>query len=171
MDVDETEGQPSTETKPTLRRSPSIDMITSPPPIQVEEPSDSTNGEESLDDMIERIQAISDAMPVEGKKYYVLEGRWWRRFLSQLSDFEPSKEDDFDISKPVPPLDTSALIDHIEMLPNGKTFPVLKEDLHMIIDFDIVPQEVWEELVKTYGVNEKSPALPREAINTADRDA
>ncbi|EPS35218.1 hypothetical protein H072_11509 [Dactylellina haptotyla CBS 200.50] len=173
MDIDEEGAKPSDENKSTLRRSPSVDMITSPPPIHIEEPSESAppQAEETLDDTVERIRVTSDSMPVEGKKYYVVEGKWWRRFLAQLSDYEPSKEDDFDISSPVPPLDTSDLIDHVELLPGGKTFPVLKEDLQMIIDFDIVPQEIWEELVSMYGINEKSPVLCREAINTADRDA
>ncbi|KAF3926063.1 hypothetical protein ABW20_dc0109213 [Dactylellina cionopaga] len=182
MDIDEAEPKPSEpQNTVTLRRSPSIDMITSPPPIYIEEPAAAeaaaipgitTSGEaETMDDVIERIRAMSDDMPVEGKKYYVIDARWWRRFLSEESDFEPSKDDDFDITQPVPPLDTSGLIDRIEKLPNGKTFPVLKASLQMILDFDIVPQQVWEELVKRYGVNEKSPTLVREAVNTADRDA
>ncbi|KAK6349464.1 CSN-associated deubiquitinating enzyme Ubp12 [Orbilia brochopaga] len=168
MDVDETPA-PQQEEKSALRRSPSVDMITSPAPAQADELL--KPDEESLDDKIERIVQTSDSPVVEGAKYYVVDVRWWKRFLAQMSDYKPSKEDDFDINAPVPPLDTSYLIDRIEVFPNGKTFPVLKENLQLMLDFEIVPQVVWDELVSLYGVNDKSPILVRQAVNTADREA
>ncbi|KAK6362297.1 Ubiquitin carboxyl-terminal hydrolase 15 [Orbilia blumenaviensis] len=165
MDID----TPAPETTLVIRRSPSIDMITSPPPT-IEEPIPSLVAE-SLDEKLERIVTLSDAPVEDGKKYYVIPAAWWRRFLAQASDYEPTKEDDFDPSQPVPPIDTIPLVSHIEILPNGKKFPVLKESAQMLVDFDVVPQVVWDELVNDYGLKESAPVLVREAINTAARDA
>ncbi|KAK6534968.1 CSN-associated deubiquitinating enzyme Ubp12 [Arthrobotrys megalospora] len=164
MDID----TPNPE-KAVIRRSPSIDMITSPPPT-IEEPVSGLLGED-IDTKLERIVRASEVAVEEGKKYYVIPVVWWKRFLAQVSDYEPTKEDDFDLSQPVPPIDTTPLVSHIEILPNGKTFPVIKETAQMMLDFDIVPQVVWDELVRDYGINERSPVLVREAINTADREA
>ncbi|KAF3915572.1 hypothetical protein ABW21_db0205900 [Orbilia brochopaga] len=166
MDVDESPAP--REDKAALRRSPSVDMITSPAPAQADELK---TEEESLDEKVERIVETSNVPVVEGAKYYVVDVRWWKRFLAQMSEFKPSKEDDFDINAPVPPLDTSYLIDRIEVFPGGKTFPVLKESLQLMQDFEIVPQGVYDELVSLYGANDKSPVLVRTAINTAARDA
>ncbi|KAF3229875.1 CSN-associated deubiquitinating enzyme Ubp12 [Orbilia oligospora] len=165
MDID----TQNPEKTAVIRRSPSIDMITSPPPT-IEEPI-SEPAAEDLDSKLERIVGAANAAIEEGKKYYVVPGVWWKRFLAQASDYEPTKEDDFDPSQPVPPIDTTPLVSHVELLPNGKTFHVLRETAQMIVDFDIVPQAVWDELVRDYGLKENCPVLVREAINTADREA
>ncbi|KAK6350459.1 CSN-associated deubiquitinating enzyme Ubp12, variant 2 [Orbilia javanica] len=165
MDVD----TPNPETAAVIRRSPSVDMITSPPPT-IQEPTSELVAED-LDSKLERIVTAANAAVEDGKKYYVVPGVWWKRFLAQASDYEPTKEDDFDLSQPVPQIDTTPLVSHIEVLPNGKKFPVLRETAQMIVDFDIVPQSVWEELVRDYGLKENAPVLVREAINTADREA
>ncbi|KAK6506680.1 CSN-associated deubiquitinating enzyme Ubp12, variant 2 [Arthrobotrys musiformis] len=168
MDID----TPNPETTVVIRRSPSIDMITSPPPT-IEEPVPQLVAaeEEDLDSKLERIVTAANAPVEDGKKYYIVPGVWWKRFLAQASDYEPTKEDDFDLASPVPPIDTTPLVSHVEVLPNGKIFPVLRETAQMIVDFDIVPQAVWDELVRDYGLKENASVLVREAINTADREA
>ncbi|KAF3936345.1 hypothetical protein ABW19_dt0210331 [Dactylella cylindrospora] len=165
MDIDEDIKPVEDQTKVALRRSPSVDMITSPAPNGLIQPE----AEEDADSLIERILGASNAPLVDGKKYCVVDVKWWKRFLAQASDYEPTKEDNFDLKEPVPRLDTSGLIDHIEALPNGNTFPILKDGLGLMQDFEIIPLETWDELARKYGVNEKSPPLIRYAIDTAAR--
>lgn len=143
-------------------------MITSPPPTVESAAPSAAPAEEDIDSRVARIVELADQHPKEGETYYIIDSAWWKRFQAEASDFEPSKDDNFDVSKPVPPLDASKLIDGIELFPNGKTFPVLKQ-LRYMEDFEFVPKPIYEELVGWYGAAKGVPALPRDAINTADR--
>ncbi|KAK9456186.1 hypothetical protein V1511DRAFT_521020 [Dipodascopsis uninucleata] len=92
----------------------------------------------------EQISIIKELFNVsmnEGETWYIVASDWWKNFLN---DANPG------------PVDNSTIVDNY-----GSLKPRTE------VEFEIVPEQVWERIVEWYGEHEDSYSIARTAVNTS----
>ncbi|KAG8374513.1 hypothetical protein BUALT_Bualt10G0002800 [Buddleja alternifolia] len=110
----------------------------------------------------------------EGYLYYVISNRWfvgWQRYTGQLEGSYPFEDHSVGSQSLIPTIteDRPGVIDNSDIIDgeyNKDDDPQLCRNLEEGRDYVIVPQEVWEKLLKWY---KGGPALPRKMISVGDQ--
>lgn len=126
----------------------------------------------TIDEQVAKVQELSYQSLQEGQKGFVVSRKWLGRVLARVS--EPSQET-FDKSASegdIGPVDNSGLnlvtdtsvgIFRDEA---GEPFVPLTLGLTIGVDFEVLPQEAWDLIVRWYGIADGSPTITRYVHNT-----
>lgn len=128
----------------------------------------------SIDDQVARV-TLSMAQPLQDKqKGYVISMSWLKRVLAR-STTHADKTDKLAAEGDIGPVNNTDLV--LDTDPSavfkdeaGEPFVPLHPDLRLGEDFEIVPQEGWDMIMKWYGLADESPAIVRYAHNIAPSD-
>ncbi|KAI9670061.1 MAG: CSN-associated deubiquitinating enzyme Ubp12 [Caeruleum heppii] len=135
--------------------------------------SDRANCTPSIDDQIAKVTSVSAQPLQKGQKGFVVASRWLERVKARASggkDGSPSKASH---DGEVGPVDNSSLVEvsgsASENLQDekGDPFIAMKPGLMMGEDYEILPTEAWELVLRWYGIMDSSPVIVRYVQNTS----
>ncbi|OJJ47293.1 hypothetical protein ASPZODRAFT_64832, partial [Penicilliopsis zonata CBS 506.65] len=133
--------------------------------------SHATHDLPSIDDQVAHVTRFM-MMPLQEKqKGYVISSAWLRRVLSRSSTHAETG-DKTATEGEIGPVDNSDLVlvtDPVTSFKDetGEPFVPMRPGLQISEDYEIVPQEAWDLIMKWYGLASQSPAIVRYAHNTA----
>ncbi|KAI4249851.1 MAG: hypothetical protein LQ352_005530 [Teloschistes flavicans] len=132
----------------------------------------------SLDAQIALVKELSRKPLQEGQRGFVISYKWLGRVLGRGSDpGEVAKYGKEAAEGPIGPVDNSGLemvMDQsMRNLKDEKDQPFiqLRPELVYGEHFEIFPEEVWDHILRWYGLAQGSPIMTRYCHNTAHRDA
>lgn len=184
--------EPASETGVLTTTATTIDtplVSTSTTATAPELPPRPTSPPPTLDQQIQTVHLGIHRPIQEGEEYYAISGKWLKKFLSndKSSDIVLTKEE---AEGPLGPIDNSDLVDKVAQQkmvtegvilldPTNAGIPVdvngtaAEADFTPLLpgslgeDFEVIPLDTWEFLVKVHGVAVNSPPpLKRKAVNT-----
>ncbi|KAH3203006.1 hypothetical protein KXV64_008724 [Aspergillus fumigatus] len=126
-----------------------------------------------IDDQVAQVTCTMAQPLKEKQKGYLVSMSWLKRVLSRSST-HADKADKSAAEGEIGPVDNSDLVlvtdpaitgFHDEA---GEPFVPLRPGLQMGEDFEIVPQEGWDLIMRWYGLASQSPAIVRYAHNTVE---
>lgn len=135
-------------------------------------PVDSHNNP-SLDEQVVTVTRLMMEPPSEKAKGYVTSAAWLNRVLSRSTKGPARDKIDKSASEgEIGPVDNSDLV--LVTDPGtatfkdeaGHPFVPLRPGLQMGEDFEVLPEEAWDLVMKWYGLSKNSPAIVRYAHNT-----
>ena len=126
-----------------------------------------------IDDQISIVMSIMQKPLEEGLQGYVVSQKWLGRVLSRGSDRKYEQHFDKEAQEgPIGPVDNSDLnlVTDASIAPlkdeAGQDFTSLRPGLTELEDFQILPKEAWDLVLKWYGNAKGSPVLIRYCHNT-----
>jgi ubiquitin carboxyl-terminal hydrolase 4/11/15 len=152
----------STFTAPTATRKESMAQA-----------STSSHDLPPIDDQVAQVTCTMAQPLKEKQKGYLVSMAWLKRVLARSST-HADKADKSAAEGEIGPVDNSDLVlvtdpaitgFHDEA---GEPFVPLRPGLQMGEDFEIVPQEGWDLIMRWYGLADQSPAIVRYAHNTVE---
>ena len=135
-------------------------------------PSQNVGPLPTIDEQVAKVQELSYQPLREGQKGFIVSRKWLGRVLARVS--EPSHET-FDKSATegdIGPVDNSGLNlvadTSVGLFRDeaGEPFAPLTLGLTMGVDFEVLPQEAWDLIVRWYGLAKGSPTITRYVHNT-----
>lgn len=131
----------------------------------------------SIDDQVGQVMHLSNRTLEEGQMGFVISSKWLGRVLSRGTIAEiASKYGKEAAEGPIGPVDNSGIdmvIDHsVKDLKDekGQPFIPLRPELQMGEDFEILPEEAWDLILRWYGLAQGSPIITRYCHNTSSSD-
>lgn len=131
----------------------------------------------SIDDQIGQVMQLTNRPLQEGQKGFVISCKWLERVLSRGTTAEVASKYGKEAAEgPIGPVDNSGIdlvVDQsIKGLKDekGQPFIPLRPELQMGEDFEIIPEEAWELIVRWYGLSQGSPIITRYCHNTSTSD-
>ena len=127
-----------------------------------------------IDEQIKRVQDMAMVPMQAGQKGYVVSMRWLSRVLSRGS--HDSGKDAYGKEAkegPIGPVDNTGLNVVKDPLSGdfkdeaGEPYIPLRPGLQLSEDFEILPQEAWDLIIKWYGLAQGSPVITRYIHNTS----
>ncbi|KAI3453300.1 hypothetical protein Pfo_009963 [Paulownia fortunei] len=125
--------------------------------------------------IVQELTAKAEANLREGNLYYVISSRWfmaWQRYTGKIEGDHPFDGHSIESQSLAPSQteDRPGPINNSEIVVNGRDNkdddPQLLRTLEEGRDYVLVPQEVWEKLLKWYN---GGPVLPRKMISVGDQ--
>ncbi|KAI9813938.1 MAG: Ubiquitin carboxyl-terminal hydrolase 15 [Thelocarpon impressellum] len=136
------------------------------------DPPGSSGGDDvpSIEEQIEKVKTLSIKSPQDGQKGYLVASSWLERVKSKVDGKYAASgetpEDD------IGPVDNSSLVAEADFWPAnltdeaGEPFVPLKLGLVSGEDYEILPEEAWQLILRWYGSAPGSPTITRFAHNT-----
>lgn len=131
----------------------------------------------SIDEQIEQVTKLATTPLKEGQKGYLVSKNWLDRVLSKGSDTHKKGTYSKALTEgEIGPVDNSGMNMVLDTtLSNledeaGEQFISIKPGLQMGDDFEVVPQEAWDLIIKWYGLAKGSPVITRYCHNTSISD-
>ncbi|KAM5452000.1 putative ubiquitinyl hydrolase 1 [Microsporum canis] len=134
--------------------------------------SHSSHDSPSIDEQVAQVMQLMQQSPADKQKGYIVSATWLKRVLSRSSTLpRPDKADKLAAEGEIGPVDNSdlVLVTDPETIFNdeaGKPFVPMRPGLQMGEDYEILPEEAWNLVMKWYGLSKDSPAIVRYAHNT-----
>lgn len=124
----------------------------------------------SIDEQVGEVTRLVAEPLKEKQKGYVISGNWLNKVMSRSSSHE-QKIDKTVAEGEIGPVDNSDLVlvtDPTTTFKDevGEPFVPLRPGLQLGEDYEVVPQEAWDLIMKWHGLSERSPAIVRYAHNT-----
>ncbi|KAK4423195.1 Ubiquitin carboxyl-terminal hydrolase 10 [Sesamum alatum] len=125
--------------------------------------------------IVQELTDKAEANLREGNLYYVVSSRWfmaWQRYTGKIEDGYPFEGHSIESQSVTPsnvegrpgPIDNSDIV--VDGVENKDDGPQLLRTLEEGRDYVLVPQEVWEKLLKWY---KGGPVLPRKMISVGNQ--
>ncbi|KAI4205787.1 MAG: hypothetical protein LQ348_001138 [Seirophora lacunosa] len=131
----------------------------------------------SIDDQIDQVMQFANRPLQEGRKGFVISSAWLGRVLSRGTNSDTASKYGKEAAEgPVGPVDNSGIdmvIDQsIKDLKDekGQPFIPLRPEVQMNDDFEILPEEAWDLIIRWYGLAQGSPIITRYCHNTSSSD-
>ena len=135
-----------------------------------------TSGQKELtiDDQIAQVTKMASIPMEEGQKGYVVATKWLLRVRSRSTEAQKTgKQDKAAMEGEIGPVDNSGI--NLVVDPtlgelkdeHNERFVPLKPGLQISEDFEILPQNAWELIIKWYGLAPGSPVISRYCHNTS----
>ncbi|KAL4909961.1 hypothetical protein BDW74DRAFT_144111 [Aspergillus multicolor] len=127
----------------------------------------------SYDDQVAQVTRFMMLPLQEGQKGYVVSMSWMKRVLSRSSTHADNKFDKTATEGEIGPVDNSDLVLVTDPVntglkdERGEPFIPLRPGLTYQEDYEVVPQDGWDLIMKWYGLAEQSPAIVRYVHNTS----
>ncbi|PGG96817.1 ubiquitin carboxyl-terminal hydrolase 4/11/15 [Blastomyces parvus] len=135
--------------------------------------SHATHDRPPIDEQVAAVTRLLMQPLKDQQKGYVVSANWLGRVLSRSSkaDLPREKIDKTASEGEIGPVDNSDLVlvtDPSIMYTDeaGEPFVPLRPGLQMGEDFEVLPEDAWELIMKWYGLSRDSPAIVRYAHNT-----
>lgn len=124
----------------------------------------------SIDDQVAKVNCAAAQPLEENQKGYVVSMSWMKKVFARSTNYT-DKADESATKGDIGPLDNSDIvldIDESAVVQDeaGEEFVPLRPDARMGVDFEIVPQEGWDMIMKWYGLADESPVIARYAHKT-----
>ena len=150
--------KPSSEGDPSIQLSSSTALDTEIPPIE---------------EQIERVTTMAARELREGGKGFIVANKWLSRVLARGPHAEISKYGKDAREGPIGPVDNSGL--NLVTDPStsdlrdekGELLIPLRPGLTLGEDFEILPEDAWNQVIKWHGLAEESPVITRYCHNTS----
>ena len=127
-----------------------------------------------IDEQIKRVKDLASVPMQTGQKGYVVSMKWLSRVLSRGShDYGKDTYGKEAKEGPIGPVDNTCLNVIRDPLfgdfedEAGEPYIPLRPGLQLPEDFEIVPQEAWDLIIKWYGLSKGSPVITRYIHNTS----
>lgn len=126
----------------------------------------------SIDEQVTAVTDLSNQLPQEKERGYVVSTNWLKRVLSRSTTGPPrDKVDKTATEGDIGPVDNSDLVLVTDPSTGfvdeaGQPFVPLRPGLQMGEDFEILPEQAWNLILKWYGLSKQSPSIVRYAHNT-----
>jgi ubiquitin carboxyl-terminal hydrolase 4/11/15 len=129
------------------------------------------NSTPNIDDQVAQISMLMQQPPQDGQKGYLISGSWLKKVLARSST-HADKADKEALQSELGPVDNSDIV--LDLGPQkrdfkdekGDPFVPLRPGLQFTEDYQVVPQEAWDLIMKWYGRADQSPVMVRYAHNT-----
>jgi ubiquitin carboxyl-terminal hydrolase 4/11/15 len=171
---------PQASTPPTNGegRSPSPGEKRSAAEITDPEPEEGVNttvdvpANDSIDDQIAKVVALANEPLKDGQKGYVISSRWVKTLYARSTSYA-DKADKESADNELGPVDNRDIVLDTDpansnfKYENGEPYVPLRPNVQLNQDYEIVPQEAWDLIMKDYGLANQSPAIVRFAHNTS----
>ncbi|KAL8969770.1 MAG: hypothetical protein Q9183_001835, partial [Haloplaca sp. 2 TL-2023] len=132
----------------------------------------------SIDEQIGQVMDLTNAALEEGQKGFIVSQKWLDRVQSRsnLPQIAARSYDKAAAEGPIGPVDNTGL----EMVSDqsmknlkderGEQYIPLRPEVAIGEDFQILPQQAWELIVRWYGLAQGSPIITRYCHNTSSSD-
>ncbi|KAL8990894.1 MAG: hypothetical protein Q9177_000548 [Variospora cf. flavescens] len=131
----------------------------------------------SIDDQIEQVMHLANRPLQEGQKGFVISSAWLGRVLSRGTNSDVASKYGKEAAEgPVGPVDNSGIDMVIDQSikdlrdEKGQPFIPLRPEVQMTDDFEILPEEAWDLIIRWYGLAQGSPIITRYCHNTSSSD-
>ena len=128
----------------------------------------------SIDDQIAEVTKLVQQPMRDKQKGYVISERWLTRVLARGTDaLQKGKLAKDAMEGEIGPVDNTGLEMVADSISSGfedeedQPFIPLKPALQMTEDFEVIPQEAWDQVIKWYGLAKGSPIITRYCHNTS----
>ena len=130
--------------------------------------------EPSIDDQIAQVTKMASVPMEDGQKGYIVATKWLSRVRSRSTEAQKTgKQDKAAMDGPIGPVDNSGM--NLVVDPTlgelkdeyNELFVPLRPGLQISEDFEILPQNAWELIIKWYGLAPGSPIITRYCHNTS----
>lgn len=127
----------------------------------------------SIDEQVAKVMELSLQPPKEKQKGYVVSSAWLNRVLARSTRRPPGDRVDKTAAEgEIGPVDNSDIVlvtDPSTTLNDeaGEPYVPLRPGLTMTEDYEVMPQEAWDLIMKWYGLSPRSPTIVRYAHNTS----
>ncbi|KAL8775233.1 MAG: hypothetical protein Q9209_000239 [Squamulea sp. 1 TL-2023] len=130
-----------------------------------------------IDNQIGQVMELVDRPLKEGQKGFVISYRWLSRVMARGSNIELVARFSKEAAEgPIGPVDNSGIEMVIDQSmknlkdEKGQPFVPLRPELSLGEDFEILPEEAWELIIRWYGLAQGSPIITRYCHNTSSSD-
>ena len=125
----------------------------------------------SIDAQVDQVFELTVQPVKDGQKGYVISMPWLKKVLARTSKYA-DRADKESLESELGPVDNSDIV--LDLGPAGRDFKdeagdpfvPLRPGLQLSEDFEIVPQEAWDLIIKWYGLAPQSPVIVRYARTT-----
>lgn len=157
---------PSSEDSTVNDSTPSSNSMASTAATPIMEPADPSS-RPSIDEQISKVQELIQAIPQDKERGYVVSMRWLERVQARGSN-PPAGIKKSAMEGDIGPLDNSDIAmvgeDSGELVDEaGEKFTMLRPGLQISEDFQVLPQEAYDLVLKWYGITRTSPVITRYA--------
>jgi ubiquitin carboxyl-terminal hydrolase 4/11 len=127
-----------------------------------------------IDDQVQKVRAMASQELQDGQKGFLVSSKWLNRVIAKSSiQVEGAKIDKSAELEEIGPIDNNDLAMVMEGSNElkdeaGKPFVALRPGLTMGDDFQVLPEEAWDLIVRWYSVEPSSPIVTRYAHNTTE---
>ncbi|MCJ1476654.1 CSN-associated deubiquitinating enzyme Ubp12 [Lambiella insularis] len=128
----------------------------------------------SIDDQIAQVMRLAQALPQDGQKGYVISLKWLNRVLARGTQLRKSGKQTKEVMEgEIGPVDNTGLNLITDPTSSGfrdeagDPYVPLKPGVQIAEDFEIIPQDAWDLIMKWYGLAKGSPILTRYCHNTS----
>jgi len=136
-------------------------------------PSTAKESKPSIDDQIAQVSKLAQHPLQEGQKGYIISKEWLTRVMARGTQTHMSGKVSKELMEgEIGPVDNTGLSMNTDLTSTGfkdeagEPFIPLKPGLQMADDFEVIPQEAWDLIVRWYGLAQGSPVLTRYCHNT-----
>ncbi|KAL8778831.1 MAG: hypothetical protein Q9213_007223 [Squamulea squamosa] len=130
-----------------------------------------------IDNQIGQVMELVDRPLQEGQKGFVISYRWLSRVMARGSNHELVARFGKEAAEgPIGPVDNSGIEMVIDQSmknlkdEKGQPYVPLRPELSIGEDFEILPEEAWELIIRWYGLAQGSPIITRYCHNTSSSD-
>lgn len=127
---------------------------------------------DSIDDQIAKVVELTNRPLKDGQKGYVISSRWVKTLYARSTSYA-DKADKESMDNELGPVDNSDIVLDTDPVnsnfkyENGELYVPLRPNVQLGEDYEIVPQEAWDLIMKEYGLASQSPTIVRFAHNTS----
>jgi ubiquitin carboxyl-terminal hydrolase 4/11/15 len=127
---------------------------------------------DSIDDQIAKVVLLTNQPLKDGQKGYVVSSRWVKTLYARSTSYA-DKADKESMDNELGPVDNRDIVLDTDpansnfRYENGEPYVPLRPNVQLGEDYEIVPQEAWDLIMKEYGLANQSPAIVRFAHNTS----
>ncbi|KAJ5083903.1 hypothetical protein NUU61_008482 [Penicillium alfredii] len=125
----------------------------------------------SIDEQVAQVTAAMNQPLQDGDKGYVISMAWLKKVLVRSSSHADQVEKEF-LESDLGPMDNTDIVLDTDPTTSGfkdeagEPFVPMRPGLQLGEDYDIVPQQGWDLIMKWYGLADPSPIILRYARNT-----
>ncbi|KAF7719981.1 Ubiquitin carboxyl-terminal hydrolase [Penicillium ucsense] len=131
---------------------------------------------DTIDDQISKVIALANEPLKDGQKGYVVSSRWVKTLYARSTAYADQADKEA-MSSELGPVDNRDVVLDTDpansnfKYESGDAYVPLRPNLTLGVDYEIVPEEAWQLIMKEYGLAPQSPVIVRFAHNASMDDS
>ena len=131
---------------------------------------------DTIDNQISKVIALANEPLKDGQKGFVVSSRWVKTLYAKSTSYA-DKADKEAMSSELGPVDNRDIVLDTDPVnsnfkyESGDVYVPLRPNATLGVDYEIVPQEAWELIMKEYGLAPQSPTIVRFAHDASMNDS
>ena len=128
----------------------------------------------TIDEQVQKVRALVAQEPQDSQKGYLVSAKWLNRVIAKSSiTIDGAKIDKSAEQEEIGPIDNNDLAMVMEGSGElkdeaGEPFVAIRPNLTFAEDYQVLPEEAWDLIVRWYSVAPNSPIITRYAHNTVE---